>query len=589
MFEPQKRSSIYDILRAPNGLRLESLVATTYSASLDTVLSMPAAMLVDGAGGLRQGVGAVTAADLAAIRRVCDRTAIFCQGAAILPAERISPAVIEAEEMVHAVMAPNGGSFHPKVWVIRFTGESVRRSVLRVAIMSRNLTGDKSWDAGMVMEGTAGGTKKPNELGALIRLLPTICLRELDAERTAMVFALADEVENTRWKLPPGLSSLGFHLIGGGPAQSWQQPKSDRLAVVSPFLTAGAIRRLSETTGRLSYILSRSTALAQCWAAVESRFDRIMVLAQPGEVDDGPTPTGLHAKLLLWEKGAKVLAAIGSMNATTAAVSGKNVEFMVTVDCSAAIGESGIDALLEPSSLGAVLEDFAVGPDDAPAPAPFDDRDAKSYLLAANMHLACRISNAGWEVSLVCDKPYPEVSEHLPGLTFRLATMGKTRAGECGPALATGKPARLPGSLDLSEITGFVVFEAIRAEAPIAFILNLEVRGVEQEERRHAALKALLPDARSFSEFLRIMLGEFQSLGSVTDSEGGSGSTTRSGFSRQQGLLEMLVRCAADEPDRLRAIKQTIDAFKPDELNAIAPPEFAALWSALFEITGGST
>lgn len=110
MLEPQARLSTYDIVRPPTGYALDSLVATSYSASLDTILSLPAAILADNPDQAGRQAGVITAAELAALKRVCDRTLIFCQRGGIYSAQLVSPAIIEAEEMVREVRAPNGGA-----------------------------------------------------------------------------------------------------------------------------------------------------------------------------------------------------------------------------------------------------------------------------------------------------------------------------------------------------------------------------------------------------------------------------------------------------------------------------------------------
>src|SRR3546814_5699376 len=62
-----------------------------------------------------------------ALKRICDRTLIFCQHGAIHPAAYLPPAAIVAERMVHEVRAPMGGAFHPKLWVIRFVDPITER------------------------------------------------------------------------------------------------------------------------------------------------------------------------------------------------------------------------------------------------------------------------------------------------------------------------------------------------------------------------------------------------------------------------------------------------------------------------------
>jgi hypothetical protein len=124
MLEPQERLSVYDILRPPTGFAIDVLIACTYSASLDTVLSLPTAMLADLPGMAKRKPGIFTAVELAALKRVCDRTLIFCQGGAIHPAEYMPPAIIEAELMVHEVKAPMGG---PSIRSFGSFASSIRR------------------------------------------------------------------------------------------------------------------------------------------------------------------------------------------------------------------------------------------------------------------------------------------------------------------------------------------------------------------------------------------------------------------------------------------------------------------------------
>ncbi|WP_165954442.1 phospholipase D family protein [Sphingomonas sp. AAP5] len=593
MLEPQRRSSLYDILRAPGGMELDCLVATTYSASLDTVLSLPAAMLADGADGRMRKAGTFSAADLAALRRVVSRTMVFCQGGAIHPAELVPPSIIEAEGMVHQVAAPNGGSFHPKVWIMRFRREDASRTLLRVAVMSRNLTGDRSWDAGVVLEGGAAFAKRErNDLGDLLRLLPGLCINPLPRDRVSLLEELAGEVESVRWKLPPEVGRPAFHLVGGAPGAGWSQPASDRLAIISPFLSAKAIDRLAETTKQTPLIVSRKDAIEACWPSLDGRFARTLVLSPPDNGGDGTageavTAGGrspqLHAKILIWEARGRIRMAIGSMNATAAAVLGRNVEFMVSLDCTKAMGDAGVEGLLERGHLGSVLEDFAPEPGAERIAPPFDDRPARSYLLNAGLHLQCRAAADGWHVNLVPVTPHPDIGTLLPELRFRPVTLASIRAAACASELARGEPARLPGTLDLSEITGFVFFEADGPDGPIAFTLNLEVRGVAEEERRHAALRSLLPDDRSLTLFLRVLLGDSDALETTPGLPGDGGGPAQWGPAGRSGILELLVRCAADEPARLRSVEHTLSAFSEAELLTVTSAAFRALWVAILE------
>ena len=588
MLEPQKRLSIYDIVRPPTGFAIDALVVCTYSASLDTVLSLPAAMLADLPGMAKRKAGIFTAVELAALKRVCDRTLIFCQGVAIHPAEYLPPAIIEAERMVHEVKAPMGGAFHPKLWVIRFVDPATARFTLRISILSRNLTGDRSWDLGIVMDSRgAPGPGKPNDLGVLLRAMPSWCTRTPDRGQLRLIAEIARDVERARWRLPDGLGAVTFQALGIGPSRTWAQPKSDRLVVISPFLTSPALRQLAASSEQPVIVISRGDALDRCWAAARDGFGRQAVLAVPDDPALAGKSGDLHGKALIWEAGRQARMAVGSMNATSAAMNGRNVEFMATFDCGKALGEAGIDGLLDRRNLGAVIEDFEPPEPADEKPAPFDDRPSRAALLDAKLHIACTASDDGWHVALVADsKVDPALPELLPALRFRPATLSANRTVRCGPALVEALPTAFPGTLELSEITGFTVFEADGPDGLISFTLNLEVRGVDEDERRHAALRALLPDRQHFVDFLRIMLGDFTGLEGLTagDEMDGSPAPWRSGG--QTGLLELLIRCATDDPERLGSIRQMLDSLGPEELEAVAPEDFTSLWSSVVRAAG---
>jgi hypothetical protein len=583
MLEPQKRLSIYDILRPPVGFSIDILLACTYSVSLDTVLSLPAAMLAD-LPGMRNRNSAFTAVELAALKRVCDRTLIFCQGGQIHPAKYLPPAIIEAERMVHEVRVPKpmGGAFHPKLWVIRFVASASGQALIRIAILSRNLTADRSWDLGIVVDSRGiSAPRVANDLSALLRALPSMCLRPLEQARCELIEELARDVEAARWRPPDGIGSITFHALGLTAGRRWVQPRSDRLAVISPFLTTSALVKLAASSTERIVLVSRADALGQCWAAARDGFARQAVLAAPNDPALPEATAELHGKALVWQNGKRVRMAVGSMNATSAAMDGRNVEFMVSFDCTKALSNVGIEALLDRRSFGAVIEDFEP-PDPVDEKLPvFDDRPARAALLDAKLRISCVSTDEGWRIALLADGTVgPALPALLPELRFRPATLSANRSAKCGLSLVTGEPATFPGILELSEITGFTVFEADGPSGLISFTLNLEVCGPNDEERRQAALRALLPDQLRFAEFLRVLLGDFAALEALIGTNGADGTPTI-WRAAQPGLLELLIRCATDDPERLKSIRQILDSLGRDEVETVAPEGFSALWTSV--------
>ena len=591
MFEPRERMTTYDLVRPPApGWTVDALLICTYSASLETLLSLPAAIVTDLPSASGPGF---TGAQLAALKRLCDRTLVFCQHGAIHSARNVSPAVIETERVVYEAAAPRGGAFHPKLWVVRYGSPSGRSAMVRVAIVTRNLTPDQSWDLAVLLEGVDGSAPRaPNDLGHFLRCLPDLAVRPpLVAERVAIVNRLAVAVESAKWRLPKGLTRPAFHAIGVEGRGGWRPPAADRVAILSPFLHSPAVGRLVPAGTTALFIVSRRDALDRAWAGVE-RFGRKLVLSPPGDPRSGEPGGEIHAKAYIWETGRRRGVALGSMNATTPAVEGRNVEFMASFDCTALLGTAGLESLLRGEALGRVIEDHA--PDeDAEAPAePFDDRPAKSALSKLGLRVECRQDAEGWRLWLCADVGIARARlALLSGLSFRPATLDDGDAAPCLQQIAATGRALFPRPLEVSQITGFIVFRAGAGDRRIDLTLNLPVSGISEAARREAVVRAIIPDDRSFMDFVRGLLGDFSSLerpageGAVRASDPGAGGDAWGEFG--PGILELLVRCAADDPERFRILEEALAQLSSASGSPVVPPAFRKLWTLMLAAREG--
>ena len=106
---------------------------------------------------------------------------------------------------MHAVRAPNGGAFHPKVWLARFTPvDETADTLLRVAVLSRNLTFDRSWDVALASEAPLRGRRRvaaSRPLADLVRELPQLAANTNGVPRDVAerVEELADQVSRRDW------------------------------------------------------------------------------------------------------------------------------------------------------------------------------------------------------------------------------------------------------------------------------------------------------------------------------------------------------------------------------------------------------
>ena len=154
------------------------------------------------------------------------------------------------ESSVHPVRAPGGGAFHPKVWVLRFLFED-GAPLIRVAVLSRNLTFDRSWDIALASE----ASPKPKQqtagsrpLAEFVRRLPELCAEQPNPSVADKIRALADEVARTRFPAPDGFfdDPIKFHVLGIGKrptARRLWQPISGgySMLAVAPFVGSTAL------------------------------------------------------------------------------------------------------------------------------------------------------------------------------------------------------------------------------------------------------------------------------------------------------------------------------------------------------------
>ena len=207
------------------------------------------------------------------------------------------------------------------------------------------------------------------ELADLIRRLPDLAERPVSGAMRDQAYALADEVRRTDWELPLNFESLQFHVLGLR-RRKWLPAYSKRLAVTSPFCSAGVLQQLAGTTDEPVLLISRIEELAKLPREAVAAFGRVMRLSEAAETEDGEdasaTPSslrGLHAKVYIAEDGRHTRIAIGSANATRSALDGSNVELLAELTGKRSrIG--GIDSILEQGGFADLLEDYRVG--DAP-------------------------------------------------------------------------------------------------------------------------------------------------------------------------------------------------------------------------------
>jgi hypothetical protein len=593
MLAPNQRSLYTEILAPPAGMVLDRALATTYSVDPLTLLAVPVHMAFASARDNEPWSDGIAALD--AVRRVAGRITVYSQlGLMQVPQrEHVLFGMLESLIVEVKVSHPTG-VFHPKLWVLKFkdpTGSV--EPVMRLAVLSRNLTRDRCWDLSLRLEGQIGDEPIDGneQLANLITRLPTLSYRTMSPDRAEDAELLGADVRRVRWQLPAGFDEVRFHVHGLG-SKRWRPRSSDRLAVISPFCTDQALRDLIDTTQSAAILLSRPESLSELSPDVLAYFEACYVLDEAAETEEDETADvhnprdtfGLHAKAYILEKNSRTHVVMGSANATTAGLKGQNVEVLVEL-----IGGrrqvGGIDELLGNDGLGEVLAGFRPEDrteiDSEKRTAEKRLEQARSLLAHADMHLRCARTDDGerWRLTLhnetVMPFPYRIESCHVWPIT-----VSKKQWVDFGPLLDRRKLEL--GDFASASVTGLIAFE-LQSDHPDVrerFTLNLPVEGLP-EERDRAILRTVIRNRDGFLRYLLLLLGDSNpSALAVLNGKGiGNGQWSGNAFDTLP-LLEEMTRAYCREPERLAEIARLIGHLHEDagEEGDVVPGDFLELW-----------
>jgi hypothetical protein len=572
MLHPDSRRLFTDVLAPPAGYVFDSGVAATYSLDVTTLLAVPVQIALPAESG-SDGV-----ALLDSLRKTASRLRVFCERGRMLVPRKNHILYSLLEDVVVEVDPPLLGSFHPKVWLLRFVDPSgVQPAVFRLMVSSRNITPDNSWDAALILDGKQGDStvdlNKP--LVSFVLSLCGMAHSEVSASTELLVSSLAESVGSAVWELPQGCFSLLFHLLGpewGG----WLPGSSSSLVVVSPFLSDWAVQQLARTSQVPLAIVSREKAFADVGT---SQFRERKVLHEALETEDGEdTPVGgeigLHAKVYIYREWFNTHVVVGSANATFNGLSGRNIEFMAEV-----VGKDG--KIGQPDSFllgfGEMLVDFVVN-----TPEPVEEVDSllenvRRSLLGIPLCLKCLRDEEGWVLQLEFVEPFcvPE------GVMIKawLITMPETSAV---PVLSEEVVRFAVDSPEL--LTGFVAFSMQYGKSVYRFTLNIPVVGMP-EERRIFILRSVIRRSEDFIRYLLMLLGgeehKLQWLRKLGDLAG----WMKRSSAGDPMLLESIVTAMASNPRQLIEVDQLVrDLQGGAGEEEIFPAGFLEFWSVFREM-----
>jgi hypothetical protein len=600
VLNPDARSLYTSALTPPPGLVFDEGIATTFSLDPTTLLSIPvhlALLATDSPDQLSDGIPV-----LESIRRLSSRITVYAQRGRLQAPGSSNVLYGLLEGMLCEVRAPRRGQFHPKLWLLHFTDPSGEfGSHLRLIVLSRNLTTDRSWDLALRLEGESTSNEVPENqpLVELVTDLPNMAFNAVTKERKDQAERLATTLRQTRWMLPSGFDSISFSVLGRD-AEGWKPARCRRLAVVSPFCSDEALRKLARLSTEDSVILSRPETLLGVNPETLAMFEQRYTLAEEAETEDGESSdeisssdmVGLHAKVYVFERGWNTHLVIGSGNATNAAlVVASNIEVMAEmVGRRSRVG--GIDSILGEDGFGPYLREFTL-PEDKPEPdldlAAAEEAlyNARRALAEANIKVVCARwgDEDRWSLKLEGELPtFENIKEFrawpitIPeDLSLDLLLFRENLGTDFGP-------------ITLSAITGLIAFELKTNHPGVAtkLVLNLPIEGLP-EGREAAIYRTVINNKDAFFRYLLLLLNGEEPGGALANGSAlNSSGSWEHRISNGIGLLEELTRTYSTSPERLEDVDKIIrNLTEVSGGEAVVTPEFLSLWS-VFEKALGS-
>lgn len=621
MLCPNDRHHLFDLLRPPEGYDLNYAVGTTYSLDLTTLLTVPIGFAYLDYDGSDDNIPDPLLI-LDSIRQFSQKIAVFCQAGQIY-VPRFHHSILNAylENAVFPVMAPNGGIFHAKVWLLRFISqEKDIRIKYRLLCMSRNITFDKSWDTVVALDGewekrkNAYAANRP--LSEFIAKLPDFSIHKdkVPSQITKNIKTISNEILTTKFDLPHDREEAYFDELYFWPMGLERKrdiKKRGKIftwpikAVISPFINDGFIERFLKGRQDHAVLISRRENLDTLKLENLETFSRgVFTLADGAsqepleansEQQSQPELSGLHAKIFIMESGWNASIFTGSANATLAAFT-KNVEFMIEL-----VGKKsrfGVDQFLRKIKGEANFLDMLVPYEQVELPGNDQEKCLEGKLDNFCLSLATSIWNGA--VTSGQDKSKFNLTvfcNNMPQFQADISTTVKCRPITLREIqLKAIRPETTQvawNNIDTENLTAFIAFRIEMVSEDVSkareFVIKIILEGAP-EDRLSRITGSMLSNPKELMKFLMIILNIDSPQNPIrwTADSGRPGNpclTTGPGVTN--GLLEMLLTAVSRDPKRIDRIAEVVaDLQKAKKGGDILPDEFEQIWHSIWEARG---
>lgn len=487
-------------------------------------------------------------------------------------------------------------SFHPKTWILRYVNSEGEKRY-RFAVLSRNLTFDRSWDISFCMD-SSNEIHQPEKSAPIVGFLNYLrdrigntvqdfrrkrsTIKDFAEDLSHVSFTLNNHEFGENYTIMPlGIGDAAYD-IGKDPLlcqEKWSKDYSFQdLVVFSPFLSASMIgewnRPEHDISGTNRTLITRRSELSKLTADQVSRF-KVYVLKDDivegeeyiSEADADKQRQDIHAKLYLRRKYANTDLYLGSMNASFAATH-QNVEMMVRLGTKKRYLNSE-----------RLLKELFCGPADGKEN-PFeevlihnekaDDIINEETLLERTVKEICRRkmksvimeNNGKYDVRVMVSG---DISDEWKNVS--IAPLRRNVFMEFAQEMVFPE-------MDILQLTEFFRIRIQGQQEQITRIIMIPTSGFP-ENRESAVVNSVVKDKKSFIEYVSFVLGEDYLMSMLEEHTLSSSGIWGSESERLPALYEKMLKTALEEPERLKEIEYLLRMIEDRE---IIPDDFRELY-----------
>jgi hypothetical protein len=578
------RLTYAELLVPPDGYELIQAVGTTYSMDLFALLAIPVAMFYNRSldGNYMQNRYDI----LDAIRKSKERVTVFCQRGKIHKPDSYSNLLAFVEDCIVEILPSDEfASFHPKIWVLRF--EKKKQVYYRLAVLSRNLTFDRSWDISCFAEGkpgtkpTEGGLKLEKFMRYLYMSGDKVPDKKFLRDLSRISFDLPEVFEN----------SAIFPMVGSGAVNGLSYPLADRryqeLIVVSPFVDDQTLLHLKDVHGQVT-LFSRGDELDKL---NETSLEGITAYAFNHSIRDGEHSLDnedqtslhqdLHAKIFIGKNKGVTDWLIGSANCTNAAIT-RNTEFLIEF--------SGKNHAADLTTINTMLTDpqhrvflpykrLYSAVDETNGSIERLIRRINYKLCAAVFEGLIRERTDQQNFDLEIGADLREIASHQDIQLF--ASLLHQQNDKALELLAGEENTVIFQNIALTKLSNFLAIEIQVDEVSVCrLVIKIKI-GNMPGERDDVIFNELISSKKSFYRYLQFLLSpdEFDGLADIIDDSdiGTTGKDQASNaLENSPPIYEHLLLAASRSPSKLREINHIMHRL--ERLNSEIIEEFKPIW-----------